>query len=105
MRNQQETATTTRGFTFPNGGHSVHKLALSLAKLGTQMVGVVVTTASTEFQIHFSTEAGQTPFKADLLAIKLLTLGTRFQSDVNGNLSFTTDWDDIHCNPEIYGVA
>jgi hypothetical protein len=97
----------TREFHFPNGGHSVRKLVQSLEELGTQLVMVKTEISQygpSEWTMWFSTgEYAQV--RADLLAKKLLTLGTRFQCSKGGDLTFTTKWSDLQTYPEAYGLA
>jgi hypothetical protein len=97
----------TREFHFPNGGHSVRKLVQSLEELGTQLVMVkteVSQYGSSEWSMWFST-GEYARIRADLLAKKLLTLGTRFQCSKGGKLTFITDWSDFTAYPEEYGLV
>ena len=93
----------TREFIFPNRGHSVRKLALSLRELGTATVELYVEElyGMDQYRVSFiHTIYSVAP--ADKLADKLLTLGTRFTLIKDNQLKFYTDFSDIMSNPDTY---
>ena len=94
----------TRDFSFPNGGHSVRKLVHELEQLGELLISIEIEENNYSWDMHFTSDTKYPIFRADLLAKKLLTLGTRFQCDINGNLTFKTKWSDLKEYPEAYGL-
>ncbi len=104
----------TRTFGFPNNGHSIRKLVVSLRELGSIKVILKYEPCQyhnmNNFDIWF--EETDSPnnyyvFNASKLADKLLTLGTRFTAELQYDqiqLSFHTEWDDIAQNPQQYNV-
>ena len=116
-----KTITTTRSFTFPNGGHSIRKLVRSLNQLGNVTVTPVVEYSDNyyndiEFYFRVATSEeieylkqfnNANLFNAVKLAQILPTYGTRFV--VTGepshfDIKFHREWRDIQSNPEFYGA-
>ena len=116
----------TREFMFPNGGHSVRKLAASLESLGDTTVEIKYALSdmvfagdredTVRFNMYFeevipgsyTDQHRGNKFNARLLASKLRTIGTRFTCTIKyGNqpdLNFTTDWSDLNHYSEAYGL-
>ena len=104
----------TRTFGFPNNGHSIRKLVVSLRELG--YINVILKYEPCQyrnpnnFDIWFeetNSSDNCCVFNAFKLADKLLTLGTRFTAELQYDqvqLSFHTKWDDIAQNPKQYNV-
>ena len=100
----------TRAFNFPNGGHSIRKLAADLTALGDTKVSlkVIDDQGYGGYKVSFIEDTKWGKARADLLAKKLLTLGTRFTLNMSrgyAELEFHTNFSDIMSNPEAYGIA
>ena len=107
--------TSTRTFSFPNEGHSVRKLVASLRELGelpvTLVINEVINFSAPDnigYEVSFTNDKYSNA-PANLLATKLLTLGTRFTLKEEGRypnnyqtLTFHTDFADIMANPDTY---
>ncbi len=113
----------TRKFTFPNGGHSVRKLAESLKELGDVNVFLIIDEdvryGERSQVVYFEVDSKYSKVNALALADKIITIGTRFTVKDGGtytvkqldgtietkhhySLEFHTDFSDIMANPNTY---
>ena len=79
---QKEQIVKTRTFQFPNGGHSMRKLALELYALGESCVELHIEGNANKQELWFETTDEGNEVTARALADRLLLAGTRFTVEV-----------------------
>jgi hypothetical protein len=79
---EKEQTVKTRTFEFPNGGHSMRKLALELYALGESCVELHIEGNANKQELWFETTDEGNEVTARALADRLLLAGTRFTVEV-----------------------